>query len=819
MPPREKRAARRRARAAKLGLGLPPLVTGRSPVKRTHKGVKAPVLPTLAATRKRREGTDRAYLNRADGFHIKHVVRRPVTSEHAPPVAYLPGQEDIPRSDVESETDNSKDTTPTTCRSLPKAPYTATHVPRVAEYVGLGDQFDIAAEDDLLDYDAEGEDDNGEQADSNIDMDIGDFSFSGDSNHPGAGPWGRCPPPAEPLDLLANASEEDVQALFTGFDSLRFDDRSDSLDNGYFPGDFRSFNSSGAHAWSDVNGDLESGLQLTTLGLGGTQEPLTARQPAAASDHFYARDSTHDPTRAHIAGHAALPGANPRANLSSHPPATNAESPRPPLPPLRRVPTPAPWVSVPEVQVPARRPPIASVPPQPTPPPPARQVAPHAPASRASTPYGRATSSHPPVFAEPRTRLNTSQQASQACREAGPSRPRHPVPVPVAASPILSHGFSLTDSESGDDEEDSDDSDAGRASTPVNFEDTDIGLTEDSVLPARLTQSMCKAERWLNLQKPPKRPTQSASQEPTIPTLLEVRARARQHFAVTARKTRIREPAPSSQPPRNHGPLRSSEMTPDQHAAMGPMQYHVYMGLVCNNPWPLDRDSVLEDAKDYAIKITGIDGPNVYTPRYKDAVYNRMPASRGEVLSKIALLAQQEFAISVADKPEIKMYLDKDNFLYPTIDRDENQKFRVHIIGSTLCVLLFECGKALAYVFMEELNQPDDPRKCADWHSKARDRTARGRGIPPGLIAYAATLIHWALLKLNRGGTLKFQESEFREVWAHYLRAVLKLKHLGELRMDFLELVRRRYLDRWPGEARDEGDEDDEDGEGSSPAW
>ncbi|KAG9084397.1 hypothetical protein FS749_005264 [Ceratobasidium sp. UAMH 11750] len=101
LPPRERASAKRRAKAIKLGLS--PSVAGKSPAKGSRKRAKAPAPPpTLAATRKRRAAADVAYLDRPDGYHIKRVVRR-VSPGPAPPVPYLPGEEDIPRSDAESD--------------------------------------------------------------------------------------------------------------------------------------------------------------------------------------------------------------------------------------------------------------------------------------------------------------------------------------------------------------------------------------------------------------------------------------------------------------------------------------------------------------------------------------------------------------------------------------------------------------------------------------------------------------------------------------------------------------------------------------------
>ncbi|KAG9081431.1 hypothetical protein FRC07_014510, partial [Ceratobasidium sp. 392] len=223
-------------------------------------------------------------------------------------------------------------------------------------------------------------------------------------------------------------------------------------------------------------------------------------------------------------------------------------------------------------------------------------------------------------------------------------------------------------SESEDDEDS--DSDAPRAPTPINYEDTDIGLTEPSVPQASATQRKHRADQWLNLQKP-QRFSQS-TKTPGIPTHSELQANARQHLADVARKICVRDPPPGfTQQPQSqgHGPLRSWEMTPDQHAVIGTMGYHVYMDVVCINPWPKDRDSFLEDAKDYTVEISGIDGPDVYTPRFMDTVYSKMPYNRGDPLDKMETIVQQEFAISAADKPKLNFYIDDDNFLYPTIHR------------------------------------------------------------------------------------------------------------------------------------------------------
>lgn len=118
---------------------------------------------------------------------------------------------------------------------------------------------------------------------------------------------------------------------------------------------------------------------------------------------------------------------------------------------------------------------------------------------------------------------------------------------------------------------------------------------------------------------------------------------------------------------------------------------------------------------------------------------------------------EQEYAVSIVDKPKLRQLLSKDQFLYPTANRvsispekllcidktiikDPNQFFRVGALGTALEIILFKSAKTLGLAFMEEFCAPDDDDKCAHWHHKLHDRTAR-RGIAPGAIAFAATQV------------------------------------------------------------------------------
>jgi hypothetical protein len=50
--------------------------------------------------------------------------------------------------------------------------------------------------------------------------------------------------------------------------------------------------------------------------------------------------------------------------------------------------------------------------------------------------------------------------------------------------------------------------------------------------------------------------------------------------------------------------------------------------------------------------------------------------------------------------------------------------------------------------------------------------------------------MYWALEKLYMGTTVNFDEQHFRGVWNRYFRALIKLPHLGRLRVDMLDRLK-----------------------------
>ncbi|KAG9078576.1 hypothetical protein FS749_009388 [Ceratobasidium sp. UAMH 11750] len=575
-----------------------------------------------------------------------------------------------------------------------------------------------------------------------------------------------------PANPFADANQDDIEALFGSLDNLGFAD-GHPTDSDHFPGLADAYSCPvpdrlAAHASLFGNGQQY-----------GIQDP-----------------NVWEPLSMHHVNTAALPP----------PPINGLPHPRPPS----RVATPAPWIVVPETQAPTLHQPSTPLPqPQPTRYTLVSQV-------QTGSPTGSPFSLRTPTSSCPRPRLSTRELVSQARSQA--RSPHLPIPPPPANLPGTSNlrarssldpddalPFGLahlrlslnsggagdnTDDAISEDEERRLDPDASRPSTPVAFEDTDIGLDESS--PVQVTQA-----------RSPRR----------IPTILEVKANARRLYKLHHRKHRRRHPtpAPETSRRRKRAVLRAGTLTAEQQMVMAPMEYHVFKDIVCKNPWPEDREEFLEAAEKYATNVTGISGPDVFTESFLDTVFYKMSANRGNSLTRIEVMMEQEFAVTTVDKPEIYQLLNKDQFLYPNVNRDPSQYFCIGALGAALEIILFKSPKTLGVAFIEEFCQLDDTEECARWHSKLRDRTAR-KGVSPGAIAFAATQMYWALEKMYLGTNIHFDEGHFRVVWDRYFRALIKLPHLGQLRVDLLDRLKEYYMDHWPSDERDDDDN-------SFPAW
>ncbi|KAG8728155.1 hypothetical protein FRC10_005254, partial [Ceratobasidium sp. 414] len=624
LPPRERALAKRRAKAIKLG--LPPSIASKSPAKGIQKRAKPPAPPpTLAATRQRRAAADVAYLDRPDGYHIKRVVRR-VSPGPAPPVPYLPGEEDIPRSDTESEDSDAQ---------VPELAALSTNSRVAVETEDTPTEPDS----DLVDYDAEGEDEDGDGDTYMQHLPPANHSFSMGPECAGAS--GSMPgvEATSATNPFASASQDDIQALFGSLGNPHFGDGHPTNSNGdHFPG-FPDVYSPPvpdclvAHTCNLFGDGAQYGIQdsntwepFTVHQLNATVNDLQARQPSLAS----AESCSNHPAR-----------LSPPDNLPHR------------RPPPSRVATPAPWIIVPETQAPNLR--------QPTTPLPQR----YALASQTGTPTGLPFSLRPLTSPHPRPHLSTRELVSQARSQAQSSRPSVP-PLPTnlpninnlrtRSSPDIDDAlpFGLgslrlsldlddvgnnTDDAIAEDEERLLDPDASRPSTPVMLKETDVGLNESSTI--QITQARCRASRFLNARRPV--PHRAASSPRRIPTVLELKTNARRLYKLHHRKHRRRHhaPAPETSRRRKRGVLRAGALTPEQQMVMGPTEYHLFKDIICENPWPEDREVFLQAAENYATNITGISGADVFTESFLDTIFYKMSANRGNSLTRIEVMVEQ----------------------------------------------------------------------------------------------------------------------------------------------------------------------------------
>ncbi|KAG9127273.1 hypothetical protein FRC07_015085 [Ceratobasidium sp. 392] len=235
----------------------------------------------------------------------------------------------------------------------------------------------------------------------------------------------------------------------------------------------------------------------------------------------------------------------------------------------------------------------------------------------------------------------------------------------------------------GDDSHESDDE--SYPITSINFEDTDIGLTDSlsSGPHERAVLARSQATQWPNvhIQEQP-------AESQRTPTLSEAEANAQSLYLQSRCRNQSRRATRESV--RNRHILPAGALTADQQEVMPPMEYHILKDVWCVNPWPEDQKAYLQDARAYAAKITNI--------------------SEDSVFSQIFL------------------------------DTNPEDQFRVGALGDATEIILFKTPKPVGVPFLHKFAELDDPVKCAAWHKKAKDKTTC-RGVPPGLIAFAATQV------------------------------------------------------------------------------
>jgi hypothetical protein len=161
------------------------------------------------------------------------------------------------------------------------------------------------------------------------------------------------------------------------------------------------------------------------------------------------------------------------------------------------------------------------------------------------------------------------------------------------------------------------DPNASRPSTPVSIEDTDTNLNHFP--PAvSTTQAQARAARFLTIRIT--RHEQQVLTGPIVrhtPKLLDIRSNAWSYYQLQRRR-RTHGSAPDARPLRIG--LRAGTLSTDQKAIMQLMEHHVLKDAITLNPWPEDREKLLQDAQDYAFKFLEISDPAVVTDKFRDTV-------------------------------------------------------------------------------------------------------------------------------------------------------------------------------------------------------
>ncbi|QRV92597.1 hypothetical protein RhiJN_20615 [Ceratobasidium sp. AG-Ba] len=315
-----------------------------------------------------------------------------------------------------------------------------------------------------------------------------------------------------------------------------------------------------------------------------------------------------------------------------------------------------------------------------------------------------------------------------------------------------------------------------RANATYNAIDNTLTYTENETSSQSMAGTLATTDSSAptpNTNPPPVDVRQS------IPLVQDIERNIVQHYQLTSRIRQVRR-FPLNNPLLPNGLPRAGALSENERKLMQLIEFHMLYRMLTFEAWFNDSQLALEKAVLYGEKLLG---------KPKD---------------NIIVIDNFELSVVAGNRLEATGLMSGDAFLYVDQKPDPDTKFRCEVVAEVLLDIFFRSSKKIGLPFILELCAPDDRAECASWHKQLRDRTAT-QGLSVGAIAFAATTIYYTLDKMARNVTkLHFNDQGYKRYYEQYFRDLVKLPHLGVLRNELLDKIKREHLRYWPAADIDE---------------
>ncbi|QRV88929.1 hypothetical protein RhiJN_22462 [Ceratobasidium sp. AG-Ba] len=766
LPTRERAAAK--SKFKELTSGQQSQVSTTSKNTKQKRRTKVPP-PTLASTRQpRTRRAELTFKKRKGGLVMQGVLRHDDNEPSVPPVPYLPGQEDIPHFDEDVDADAGADADVDVDADInADADLTEEEEisPEMAELLG---RTDICDEDI----------DTGEAGSAypieDTEMQHGDLiagnDFSLGAPRTRQALFGYSEYELGKTDFLGNVSPDDVAVLFGGLNSLN---TLDSTENSFFDSANNSAFALPALIDNRFNSEPTPDLSLanatadTNLGLSSTSHHVLPP--------FVPNFSHSLPTPPNLSPAVPLRATSPiqRTASAAMTPALRAMSPalRAMSPALRAV-----------------SPSLRAVSPS------LRSGSPGATASPAQNLH--------PSSPSPVSRHASSLQShrySPLGLGGTPARPqsralsstRSEVPVlmqtPTQRHRTTSQTQALVSTT--------------RANATYNTIDNTLTYTENETSSRSTAGTLATTDSSAptpNTNPPPVDVRQS------IPLVQDIERNIVQHYQLTSRIRQVRR-FPLDNPLLPNGLPRAGALSESERKLMQLIEFHLLYRMLTFEAWFNDSQLALEKAVLYGEKLLGKPKDDIIViDNFELSALSKLSSLRSDCLQYIFPTVSRILKVVAGNRLEATGLMSGDAFLYVDQKPDPDTKFRCEVVAEVLLDIFFRSSKKIGLPFILELCAPDDRAECASWHKQLRDRTAT-QGLSVGAIAFAATTIYYTLDKMARNVTkLHFNDQGYKRYYEQYFRDLVKLPHLGVLRNELLDKIKREHLRYWPAADIDE---------------